>query len=216
MTPSAAAPGPPRPGAPFDTGVSPSRIAGVGCDVVDLAVLRRQVTSPVGHRFLANVLTPGEFDRCGGSLPALAACWAAKEAIAKAIGCGWTGLRPRQIDLVAPQAGSPPRKWQVRRADERPWPSQAHLWTWHLSTTQTDVHSAAVAIGTHEFGLEDGTDPLQFHSATRPDHVGDPPDARPSTEPQHLPLRQGAPHGATRRDAATGHTAALDTEGTSR
>lgn len=137
---------------------SESRIAGLGCDVVGLTVLRRQLDSPFGPRFLTNILTPGEIDRCGGRLAALAAHWAAKEAIAKAIGCGWVGLRPRQIELTAPQPERRSSRWHVGRADGQLWPRNAHLWTWNITTSQTDQHSTAVAIATHERPRNDSTD----------------------------------------------------------
>lgn len=138
--------------------VSESRIAGLGCDVVGLTVFRRQVNSPFGPRFLTNILTPGEIDRCGGALAAFAAHWAAKEAIAKAIGCGWSGLRPRQIDLIAPDPEQRSARWHVKPADGQLWPQNAHLWTWNISTSQTNQHSTAVAIATQERARKDSTD----------------------------------------------------------
>lgn len=172
------------------TNVSEYRIAGLGCDVVGLAVLQRQVDSPVGPRFLANVLTPGEIDRCGGELTALAAHWAAKEAIAKAIGCGWTGLRPRQIDLTAPRPDEYAAHWQVARADGDPWPEDAHLWAWHISTTQTNKHSTAVAIATHEPPRNDRTD----GDTTAPPGYDDDPTRAPAAPSSHPAHRQHDPN----------------------
>lgn len=172
------------------TEVSESRIAGLGCDVVGLAILQRQVDSPVGPRFLANVLTPGELDRCGGALAALAAHWAAKEAIAKAIGCGWTGLRPRQIDLTAPGPDQQSAHWHVGRADSQPWPQDAHLWTWHISTRRTDRHSTAVAIATHEPLRNDRT----YGDTTAPHGYDDDPTRAPAPPSSHQASRQCDPN----------------------
>jgi phosphopantetheine--protein transferase-like protein len=176
------------------TNVSEYRIAGLGCDVVGLAVLQRQVDSPVGLRFLANVLTPGEIDRCGGELAALAAHWAAKEAIAKAIGCGWTGLRPRQIELTAPRPDQHAAHWHVAHADAHPWPQDAHLWAWHISTSQTDQHSTAVAIATHE--------PTRNHRAdgatTAPHGHDDNPTRAPLAPSSHQAQRDPNTEGTSR------------------
>jgi hypothetical protein len=52
----------------------------------------------------------------------LAARWAAKEAVAKAIGTGFRGLRPRQIEIVHHPWGEPTVD-QLSATD--PWPDGA-------------------------------------------------------------------------------------------
>lgn len=173
------------------TGARGPRIAGLGCDVVALAAFRRQINSPVGPRFLANVLTPGEIDRCAGDLAAFAAHWAAKEAIAKAIGSGWTDMRPRQIDLTAPDLYRDSPKWLVERSDDKPWPRDAQLWTWHISTSHTSQHSTAVAIATHEppvTGRDAGDTKALRQDADSSPHTASHPSRR------HGHGRQWAPH----------------------
>jgi phosphopantetheinyl transferase (holo-ACP synthase) len=79
----------------------PGQIVGVGCDVVHLPTMRRQVTSDVGPRFLANTFTDFELSRCAGDPRRLAQYWAGKEAVAKAIGSGAENIGLRQIELQA-------------------------------------------------------------------------------------------------------------------
>ncbi|GAB4438900.1 MAG: holo-ACP synthase [Chloroflexi bacterium OHK40] len=67
-----------------------------GVDIVEVARVRRAVER-WGERFLARVFTPAELADCEATGPtprfhSLAARWAAKEAAAKALGLGLSGL----------------------------------------------------------------------------------------------------------------------------
>jgi holo-[acyl-carrier protein] synthase len=117
-------------------------LLGVGCDLVDVATMERQSRGAVGARFLQNILTPHEVKQCRGLPRRIAGQWAAKEAVAKAIGTGWDGLAPRQVEVLS----IAPDQWQVRRADERPWPHQAHLWNWQVSISCRDQYAVAIAL----------------------------------------------------------------------
>ena len=79
-------------------------ILGLGTDLVGIARIRG-VHARQGERFLARVYTAGEQAYClAAADPAerLAARWAAKEAVMKALGTGWTGgVDFRQIDVVS-------------------------------------------------------------------------------------------------------------------
>lgn len=78
----------------------------IGVDAVELArvgrVLRRH-----GERFLRRVYTPLETAFCRGRLPELAARFAAKEAVMKALGTGARGLRWRDIEVLPDRRGKP-------------------------------------------------------------------------------------------------------------
>jgi len=127
------------------------RILGLGCDVVHIPTMQRQIASAIGSRFLANILTPEEIARCQGEPQRLAQHWAGKEAIAKAVGSGWDAFSPRQIalhlrceDSVMASVNNAP--WGVRAADSTPWPNDAHLWLWSLSITSHPDYALAVAL----------------------------------------------------------------------
>jgi holo-[acyl-carrier protein] synthase len=66
-----------------------------GVDIVEVERVRRAVER-WGERFLRRVYTPGELEACDAfaapRFPSLAARWAAKEAGAKALGTGLSGL----------------------------------------------------------------------------------------------------------------------------
>jgi holo-[acyl-carrier protein] synthase len=125
------------------------RILGIGCDLVDLPTLQRQLDSPIGPRFLANVLTSAERSNCQDSLVHVAQHWAVKEAIAKAVGRGWVSFSPRDIDLTfCPLAAeeTSAHAWAVASTDDRAWPDEAHLWTWHLASSLVEGWAFATAL----------------------------------------------------------------------
>ncbi len=70
----------------------------VGTDLVEIARLQQAIARR-GERFLQRVYTPAELEECRGNLPSLAARWAAKEAVAKALGTGIGAVAFREIEV---------------------------------------------------------------------------------------------------------------------
>jgi holo-[acyl-carrier protein] synthase len=62
-----------------------------GVDMVKIARIAT-VVARHGQRFVARVLLADEIQICAGRIPAIAARWAAKEAVAKMLGVGIRGL----------------------------------------------------------------------------------------------------------------------------
>ncbi len=87
-------------------------IAGIGVDVCEVDRIRRALESRHGARFRARVFTDGEQAYCEGRrrgrFESYAARFAAKEAVMKVLGTGWSrGIGWRDIEVVrAP--GDPP------------------------------------------------------------------------------------------------------------
>ncbi len=86
-------------------GYTPAVLA-TGVDVVELDRVRA-VVERWGDRFLRRIYTPGELRYCRGRIPQLAARFAAKEAIMKALGTGRRGVGWKDIEVVR-QRGQPP------------------------------------------------------------------------------------------------------------
>lgn len=87
-------------------------IAGIGVDVCDVDRIRRALEAAHGVRFRARVFTDGEQAYCEGRrrgrFESYAARFAAKEAVMKVLGTGWSrGVRWRDIE-VARAPGGPP------------------------------------------------------------------------------------------------------------
>ena len=93
-------------GASGETTVGVGELLGVGVDMVDTAELAEMVESS-GPSFMNLCWTPTERASCTGSIPRLAARWAAKEATMKALGRGIGEVDPTDIEVVSIE-GEPP------------------------------------------------------------------------------------------------------------
>jgi holo-[acyl-carrier protein] synthase len=72
----------------------------IGVDIVDIERIGQSVDR-FGDRFLKRVFTEQELVYCNNRLDSLAARWAAKEAVAKALGCGIGEVGWREIEVVS-------------------------------------------------------------------------------------------------------------------
>lgn len=85
-------------------------IVGIGLDIVDVARVR-EMAERYGERFLRRVFCEAELSYCArfaDPFPHLAARWAAKEAVAKALGTGFTkGVTWKSICVVHAPNGEP-------------------------------------------------------------------------------------------------------------
>jgi holo-[acyl-carrier protein] synthase len=78
----------------------------VGIDVIEIDRVKR-VLARHPERFLSRVYTPEEVAYCRGRVSELAARFAAKEAVMKALGTGARGLAWREIEILPNQRGKP-------------------------------------------------------------------------------------------------------------
>ncbi len=78
----------------------------VGIDIIEIARVRA-VLQRHPERFLSRVFTREEAAFCRGRVPELAARFAAKEAVMKALGTGARGLAWREIEILPNQRGKP-------------------------------------------------------------------------------------------------------------
>ncbi len=119
-------------------------IVGLGTDLVDVGRIQ-SACERYGHKFLERVLSPGEREQCASfPLPRLAEFvagrFAAKEAIAKAAGCGIGRLGMSEVELLVADQGLKVRFLYTGR---RP---QWALGRWHVSISHTEQLAFAVAI----------------------------------------------------------------------
>lgn len=116
----------------------------VGADVCSISELDQQLKSSGGPGFRSKTFTPHELDYAQARVDRLATRWAAKEAIAKAIGTGFRLIEPRQIEIHHDHDSGQP---SVRPSDDRPWPNDAHLWRWAVTLSHHGDAAIAIAIG---------------------------------------------------------------------
>jgi holo-[acyl-carrier protein] synthase len=72
----------------------------VGVDIIEIERIAQSI-SRFGPRFLGRVYTRQELAYCQGRVASLAARWAAKEAVAKALGVGIGDVSWQEIEVVS-------------------------------------------------------------------------------------------------------------------
>ena len=78
----------------------------VGVDIIEISRISATVDR-WGDRFLGRIYTPEELDYCRGRPAQLAARFAAKEAVMKALGTGVRGVGWRDIEVVRQRGRAP-------------------------------------------------------------------------------------------------------------
>jgi holo-[acyl-carrier protein] synthase len=119
----------------------------VGVDLVELGRIQRAVARH-GERFLARVYTPRELALYGERLPELAARFAAKEAVSKALGVGLRCMGTHGIGLqdveVLPDARGKPVVHLLGKA--RALAEEQGLHTWAISLSHGRDHAVAFVV----------------------------------------------------------------------
>ncbi len=77
-----------------------------GVDLVSLPRFARALERQ-GERLLRRLFTPAEIEQCGGRVESLAARFAAKEAVAKALGCGIGPISWQEIEILSGENRAP-------------------------------------------------------------------------------------------------------------
>ena len=116
-----------------------------GVDLIDINRVAEAIERH-GERFLNRVFTEHEQGECNGRMASLAARFAAKEAAAKALGCGigqvsWTEIEIRSDEMKAP--------YLVFYGEGEKLTKELGLKTWSVSLSHTESQAIAfvVAIG---------------------------------------------------------------------
>jgi holo-[acyl-carrier protein] synthase len=120
-------------------------IIGVGTDLVEIARFRLALERR-GERLRHRLFSPEELayaDRHRDPAPRLAARFAVKEAVMKAMGVGLWKFKLRDIEVARAKSGAP-SVVLYRRAAEMA--SERGVGAWHLSITHSDTTAMAIAI----------------------------------------------------------------------
>lgn len=86
-------------------------LVGIGIDLIEISRLSRLAENR-GTKFLSRVFTEAEMAEAatkhgGWNSQYLAGRWAAKEAVSKAIGTGFSGFGPRSVEITRGPSGEP-------------------------------------------------------------------------------------------------------------
>ena len=123
------------------------RIVGHGIDIIDIPRVERMIADH-GERFLARCFTEGELAYCATSKKRqaehLAGRFAAKEAVLKALGTGWSGgIAWTDVEVVRLETGKPTVKLTGECARVA---AGLEVREWWLSISHIASHAVASAI----------------------------------------------------------------------
>ena len=128
-------------------------IIGTGVDLAEVDRIRAALEDPrIGRRFRDRVFTAKEIAYCEkkrrGKYESYAGRFAAKEAVMKALGCGW-GAKVRWLDIevVRARSGKPDIALHDKTAKLA---NELGIRRWALSITHTKEHGLAYVIAQDE------------------------------------------------------------------
>ncbi len=117
-----------------------------GLDLIEIERIQGAIERH-GARFLNRVFTPLEQAQAGGSAASLAARFAAKEAAAKALGCGIGLVAWLEIEVERLPGGAPSLRLSGAAAQLA---QEVGVHTWALSLTHTHSTAAAAVVAMGE------------------------------------------------------------------
>jgi holo-[acyl-carrier protein] synthase len=121
-----------------------------GVDLIEVTRVEA-VVARHSQRFLRRIFTPAELSLCAGRTESLAAHFAAKEAVAKALGCGIGPVTWLEIEILGDEQNAP--RLQLHGAAQG-LAGRLGLETWSLSLSHTREHAVAVAVALGDRSLD--------------------------------------------------------------
>ncbi len=122
-----------------------------GIDLIEVERFRSQ-RPEIRKRFIDRVYTEAEKDYCGNNDQHLAGRFAAKEAVAKALGCGIGEIGWQEIEILNDEFGAPVLHLHGKAAERA---EQMNLTLWSVSITHLKEYAAAVAVGSGQSAVSD-------------------------------------------------------------
>ena len=113
-----------------------------GVDLIEIARIE-VVISRQGKAWLERIFTPAELEYCGKRAESLAGRWAAKEAVAKALGSGIGDVSWQEIEILGDEQKAPFLNL-YGAAEKRA--KELGLTNWSVSISHNRSQSVAVAV----------------------------------------------------------------------
>ena len=113
-----------------------------GVDLIEIARIEEVITRH-GKHYLERVYTPAELEHCGKRTESLAGRFAAKEAAAKALGCGIGDVTWKDIEILGDEQNAPVLRL-YGAAEQRA--KDLGLSTWSVSISHSQSHSVAFVV----------------------------------------------------------------------
>jgi holo-[acyl-carrier protein] synthase len=113
-----------------------------GVDLVEIERIQDTIER-YGERFLRRIYTPRELSQVGGNMASLAARFAAKEAVAKALGTGIGAVRWQEIEVLH----GPEREPLLElHGEARQRADLLGLSSWSISLSHTSTYAIAMVV----------------------------------------------------------------------
>jgi holo-[acyl-carrier protein] synthase len=113
-----------------------------GVDLIEISRIE-EVVARHGKHYLERIYTPAELEQCGKRTESLAGRFAAKEAVAKALGCGIGDVMWKEIEVLGDEQNAPILK--LYGAAEK-MAQEIGLTTWSVSISHSQSHSVALVV----------------------------------------------------------------------
>ncbi len=113
-----------------------------GVDLVEIDRLEG-IIHRYGQQFLDRIYTPQELAEAGASLASLAARFAAKEAVSKALGCGIGKVAWKEIEVLRGPERQPLLNLHGAASDLA---AELGLDNWSISLSHTRIHAVAFVV----------------------------------------------------------------------
>jgi holo-[acyl-carrier protein] synthase len=113
-----------------------------GIDLIEIERVREAIERH-GDKFIARIFTEYEQKECKGRIPSLAARFAAKEAVAKALGTGIGDVSWLDIEIRGDENNAP-RVYLYGMADAKA--KEKGLSNWSVSLTHTESQAMALVV----------------------------------------------------------------------
>ena len=116
-----------------------------GVDLIEIARIE-EVVARHGKHYLERIFTPAELEYCGKRAESLAGRWAAKEAVAKALGTGIGDVAWTEIEILGDEQNAPAL---ILHGMAESKAKELGLTNWSVSISHSQSHTVAfvVAVG---------------------------------------------------------------------
>jgi holo-[acyl-carrier protein] synthase len=113
-----------------------------GVDLIEIARIE-EVIARHGKHYLERIYTPAELEQCGRRAESLAGRFAAKEAVAKALGCGIGDVTWKEIEILGDEQNAP---FLTLHGSAEYRAKELGLVAWSVSISHSQSHSIALVV----------------------------------------------------------------------
>lgn len=113
-----------------------------GVDLIEISRIE-EVVARHGKHYLERIYTPAELEQCGKRVESLAGRFAAKEAVAKALGCGIGDVTWKEIEILGDEQNAPILTLHGVAEQKA---KNLGLVNWSVSISHSQSHSVAFVV----------------------------------------------------------------------